>query len=141
MEQRELEARYAASAPRPIVKSAEEIAQERRTQLKANADRIRNQNVNLLLLAGDATPAEVEAVHILIERESAQHLGNADVYGARLMRLRAEGEAAISRVLGLLDEDVKQEVLAILATKGALASTGADGGAGAKAALAEYFER
>ena len=142
IEARELASKYAARlTPQLPAKSSEEVERERRERLKASAAAIREQNLNFLLLTGDATPQELEAVKILISRECPQHLANADVHRSRLMRLRTEGQTAIDTVFGILDADVRAEAEKILSMKDALAVTGADGGAGARAAVAEYFSR
>jgi hypothetical protein len=138
LEQRELAERYAARAPR---QSTEEIAAARKERLEANATVIHQQNLEIFLHSGDATEDEIEVVKSQIGAESPQHLANVDVYNAKLLKLRVNGQAALTKVLDSLDDDVRQEVLTILATKGPEARTGADQGAGARAAVQEYFER
>jgi hypothetical protein len=122
----------------PAVKSPEE---ERREKLKAKAAAIRQQNLEIFLHAGDATEDEITVVRNQIGAECPQHLANVDVYNSKLLRLRTEGPIALAAVLDILDDDVKREVLEILATKSAEARTGADGGAGARTAVTEYFAR
>lgn len=138
LERQQLEEKYRARAPR---QSPEEVEQERKRRLKANAAKISQQNVELFLHSGDATDDEIEVIKNQIGAECPEHLANVDVHNSRLLKLRVTGQAALAAVLDILDDDVRQEVLDILKSKSAEARTGADGGIGARAAVAEYFER
>jgi hypothetical protein len=103
LEQTELQRKYAAQVAK-TQQSPEEIRSER---LRANADKIRQQNVELLLQQAEMTDDERE---VLMAQLPLDSLASPDVYWARLVQLRAESAKIINQVLVNQDFSFREKV-------------------------------
>ncbi len=114
---REFEAYQAAerAARQPQGPTAAQIAaneDERRERLAQNMRKIREDQVNLLLL--DLTEDEREIVFEIVNRDCPQNLGNPTVLEATLLRVRNEGEYNLREVMQDTTPQEKSEVWQIL---------------------------
>jgi len=80
-------AEHAALYAQQTAKNAVDPEDQRAERLRANADKIREQNISLLLQVGDATSDERE---VLAKRISADHLSSPDLIWSELQCIRAE---------------------------------------------------
>jgi hypothetical protein len=105
IEQAALAAKYAAETAK-TQRSPEEARAERLAQ---NAERIRQQNIELLLQQSEMSSDERE---VLMAQLPLDSLASPDVYWARLVQLRADSAKIINQVLVGRHSDFRQEVAA-----------------------------
>jgi hypothetical protein len=128
LEAADLQRRYdAQSAPK-------QTAQDTRADLLAvNAKKIQQNRVTMTLI--DMDDCEREVVFDIINKERPASLGNPDVIEGALLRVRAEGTAALREVMAGTTKHEQSAVWEILKTASAEARLGMDGGRACKDAL------
>ncbi|MGE5052940.1 MAG: hypothetical protein ACM3WP_02155 [Acidobacteriota bacterium] len=130
LERAELDRKYAARVPQ---KTAEQIEQERRERLAQNARKIRENQLNTMLL--DMTDAEREVVFSIIGRERPECLGSAEVVSATLLGVREEGAHNLQEAMHGTTKAEQDAVWEILRNTSVEARLGMDGGAACAEAL------
>lgn len=125
IERAEMEAKYAA-ARGPQGPTPEQVEQERRDRLAANARKIRENQVNAMLLS--MSEDERIVVFELINATRPESLSSADVISATLMRVQCEGTENLRSAMQGSTPDQQKRVWNVLKSATPRERLGMDGG-------------